>query len=59
MIDNFTTAPAPVDNSAAVIAMSRLADRLAAVARPQRRRALLRHSRPAAGKSRSTASSAS
>jgi len=32
MIDNFATAPAPVDNSAGVIAMSRLADRLAAVA---------------------------
>jgi len=32
MIDGFATAPTPVDNSAGVIAMSRLADRLAAMA---------------------------
>jgi putative oxidoreductase len=34
MTDTFTTAPAPVDNTAGVRAMSRLADRLAAVAPP-------------------------
>jgi hypothetical protein len=32
MRDSFAAAPAPVDNSAGVIAMSRLADRSAAVA---------------------------
>ena len=35
MTDTFATAPAPVDNTAGVRAMSRLADRLAAVAPPQ------------------------